>query len=181
MADTAWFLAGGDASTYFLSLTAPPSPPSLSPSLDSDSANPLLHDSPHPSPTAQVYRGRNSYSISSTLRTKPGRRDSPPSTSHSCSDKLARWALLGLQGALLSSLGVEPIKIALLVVGGVQAPLRAKVGDELARAVARRVGVDPPHIGFSALPFPDDRTSPADASCPECSSAPSPPLPNAPR
>lgn len=35
----------------------------------------------------------------------------------SCSDKLARWALLGLQGSLLGSLLAAPIRLSTLTVG----------------------------------------------------------------
>ena len=51
-------------------------------------------------------------SSSGSLRTKPGRPDSPPSISMSCSDKLALWNApgIGIQGSLLSSL-LEPVHI----------------------------------------------------------------------
>uniref|UniRef100_T1I0Q0 tRNA-specific adenosine deaminase 1 n=2 Tax=Rhodnius prolixus TaxID=13249 RepID=T1I0Q0_RHOPR len=50
------------------------------------------------------------------VRTKPGRGD--PTLSLSCSDKIARWIFLGVQGALLSQLISEPIRINLIVIGG---------------------------------------------------------------
>lgn len=41
------------------------------------------------------------------IRTKPGRGD--PTLSVSCSDKLAKWCMVGIQGALLASLIEQPI------------------------------------------------------------------------
>ncbi|XP_035825974.1 tRNA-specific adenosine deaminase 1 isoform X2 [Aplysia californica] len=49
------------------------------------------------------------------LRTKPGRGDRTESLS--CSDKMARWNVLGCQGALLSMLLAEPIYFASVTVG----------------------------------------------------------------
>ncbi|BGP31598.1 hypothetical protein JCM10296v2_003370 [Rhodotorula toruloides] len=196
----------GDASTFFLSLTAPSdapdelerqqtsssvaaeTPPSSvttatptphqalveAASLGlhtsrSSPAIPIVPSAPATPPT--VHRGRVAYSALSILRTKPGRADSPPTTSHSCSDKLALWALLGMQGGLLSGLGggVEKVKLSLVVVGGVKEKLRVKMGEEVRRAIggrleewARRVGLKEeefsvPEVAFTNREFEQSR------------------------
>ncbi|BGP07566.1 tRNA-specific adenosine deaminase 1 [Rhodotorula toruloides] len=187
----------GDASTFFLSLSAPsdapaaPEVPQTSSSVVAEtlpsSVTPAtphqalveaaslgLHTS-RSSPTCPstssapatpptVHRGRVAYSALSILRTKPGRADSPPTTSHSCSDKLALWALLGMQGGLLSALGdgVEKVKLSLVVVGGIKEELREKVGEEVRRAIggrledwARRSGLDEGEFSVPKAAFTD--------------------------
>ncbi|KAK8853399.1 hypothetical protein IAR55_004105 [Kwoniella newhampshirensis] len=87
-----------------------------------------------------VARGRHGYNNFSTLRTKPGRPDSIPSISMSCSDKIASWSVLGLQGGLLDEL-FEPVWLDGLVVGGVEFP-RGWEGSKEEWAVMVRREVD---------------------------------------
>ena len=61
-------------------------------------------------------RGRSDYEAVGVLRTKPGRADSEPTLSMSCSDKIALWNVIGLQSALLSEL-IEPIYLSSIVIG----------------------------------------------------------------
>lgn len=49
-----------------------------------------------------VLRGRESYTLTGRVRTKPGRRDSPTTLSKSCSDKLALKQITGLLNGLVS-------------------------------------------------------------------------------
>lgn len=66
-------------------------------------------------------RGRKGYETYGAIRTKPGRADSQASVSFSCSDKIALWNALGLQGGLLSNL-FAPMHLDHIVVGGVEPP-----------------------------------------------------------
>ncbi len=92
-----------------------------------DSGN---HSKPQP---GTALRGRNYYSAFGALRTKPGRADSIPSISMSCSDKILKWCLLGIQGAA-ASLRFEPIYLSSIVIGDVPMPNRDKIAGECERA-----------------------------------------------
>ena len=96
-----------------------------------------------PSSTSQqVQRGRQSYTTSS-LRTKPGRSDSPLATSHSCSDKISLWNYVGVQGGLLSSL-LERVAIDVMVIGlTLKDEERERMTTEIRRGLGGRLkGVD---------------------------------------
>lgn len=55
------------------------------------------------------------YHVTGVVRTKPGRGD--PTISMSCSDKIAKWLVLGIQGSLLSNLLAKPIYLNFIVIG----------------------------------------------------------------
>ncbi|XP_015119680.1 tRNA-specific adenosine deaminase 1 [Diachasma alloeum] len=89
------------------------------------------------------------YHVLGPLRTKPGRGD--PTLSLSCSDKLAKWNVLGVQGALLSLL-IPNVRIQTVVIGG-ECPFSL---ESMERGIFRRFnsGIKGPRIvqvsgGFS--------------------------------
>lgn len=63
----------------------------------------------------KLIEGREVSDVLGVLRTKPGRIDSPITKTLSCSDKIATYNILGIQGALLSHLFV-PMYIDTLVI-----------------------------------------------------------------
>ncbi|SPO25206.1 related to tRNA-specific adenosine deaminase 1 [Ustilago trichophora] len=118
-----------------------------------------------------------------SLRTKPGRPDSPPSISMSCSDKLALWNApgIGIQGSLLSAL-LEPVHIHSITIADhptrhifpvfpppssadeiqvkqQRETLKAILAEDCKRALqrARSITDDEIIIGWSTTPFADSK------------------------
>lgn len=96
-------------------------------------STPLSHIS-----LASAARGRDGYSLLGVLRTKPGRADSPPTICMSCSDKIASWNVLGVQGALAARI-FKPIYLNSVILGEVPLHMRGFVEEDCQRAFFGRV------------------------------------------
>ncbi|KAF4519373.1 hypothetical protein B566_EDAN008681 [Ephemera danica] len=104
------------------------------------------------------------------VRTKPGRGE--PTSSLSCSDKLAKWSVLGLQGALLTLLIDRPIYLTSITVAS-NCPYSEQA---MCRAITSRVAqsmhlpapfrVTSPKFLQCSLPFPDGEKSGGVRPCP---------------
>lgn len=122
----------GDASTRFLAAFQDPDIASLK---DAPSSSPAVL--PEGSGTA---RGRDNYHLFNVLRTKPGRADSPPTLSLSCSDKIASWAWLGFQGSLLAKLFNKGIYVQKLIIGEVLSTGDTSLVKDVAEDCKRALG-----------------------------------------
>lgn len=118
---------GGDASMRFLANSQDPEMAQLKDSAPFEAQPPNM-----------PWRGRNNYHCYGVLRTKPGRADSPATASMSCSDKIAAWNVLGLQGAL-GSLFFMPLYVDSIIIGEAPLDIRDVVLDDCRRAFWERI------------------------------------------
>ncbi|KAF7331771.1 tRNA-specific adenosine deaminase 1-like [Mycena kentingensis (nom. inval.)] len=147
----------GDASMGLLALTQDAAMAALKNASQETPSTPNLNG-------PALARGRDNYALLGVLRTKPARADAPPTASMSCSDKIAAWTYLGVQGALgarFFSLG--GVYVAEIVIGLEEAEsVRKTVEADCLRALSVRVAgvpssddyaVHTPEIHFTTIPF----------------------------
>jgi len=115
----------------FLASTQDAQTASLKDSAESRLSLPLLE-------TGIASRGRDDYSRLGVLRTKPGRADSPATLCMSCSDKIARWNVLGIQGALGARF-LQPLYLSRIIIGEVPREIKTLIREDCERAFYGRL------------------------------------------
>ena len=109
-----------------------------------------------------VIRGRSAYGQPGLCRTKPARADAPSTHCMSCSDKLARWCCIGIQGTELLKSGHNPIYLMGIVVGGENKQYHDAINRALnIRTPNLEVGIFKKHIldiKFTNVKFNSDST-----------------------
>lgn len=103
------------------------------------------------------------YHVTGVLRTKPGRGD--PTLSMSCSDKIFKWTVLGIQGALLMVFLKRPVYLETITIGqcpySQEAMHRALFGrfETKLKKIKLSEGfrVVTPHLLSSGITFPFSR------------------------
>jgi tRNA-specific adenosine deaminase 1 len=99
------------------------------------------------------------------VRTKPGR--GPRTISMSCSDKLSKWSVLGIQGALLSYVIPDPIFMSTIIIGNssyfneqsLQRALNYRMQPTIKKMTEKGVPTPPiPHFICCDINFPDGKS-----------------------
>ncbi|KAE9404449.1 hypothetical protein BT96DRAFT_418164 [Gymnopus androsaceus JB14] len=146
----------GDASTRFLAAFQDPEMAALK---DGPASASAIVAQPEGT-ILSTSRGRNNYHLFNVLRTKPGRADSPPTLSLSCSDKIASWAWLGILGALGARFfGPGGVYLRRIIIGEVHLAttndidLRDAIREDCVRALGGRLEGLLPNANFSTPGF----------------------------